>query len=184
METVTLLTPLRIEQADLVANRAGRLGERQKRSRRRRALLGTLICVWVAVVFFVEGARSHANGGQWLVPELIGAIVLALGLRFAVARLRDLDPAVRCLTGPVLLELARTGAAFGGASLQLTAAGERCRVPQSLHSTYKSWRRALTDRPYHVYVIGEPPGTVVGLEPADSRLGVPAGGHPSKAGFP
>jgi hypothetical protein len=57
-------------------------------------------------------------------------------------------------------------------------------VPQSLHSTYKSWRRALTDRPYHVYVIGEPPGTVVGLEPADSRLGVPAGGHPSKAGFP
>ena len=163
------MNPLRIEQTDILANRAGRLGKGQKRSRRLRALLGALICTWVAVVFFAEGATRHANGGQWLVPDLLGATTLVLGLCFAVSRLRNVDPAVRCLTGPVQLEPARTGALVG--RFHLRVGGERCRVPRSLRSTYKNWRTTLTDRPYCVYVAGEAPGTVVGIEPARPAAG-------------
>lgn len=140
-----------------------------------RTLLGALVCAWVAVFFFAAGAMSRANGGQWVVPELLGVLALALGLRFALSRSRDANPAVRCLAGPVELELARTGALFGGASLWLTVAGERCQIPQSLRSTYKRWRGVLTDQPYRVYVAGEASPAVVGLEPAEPSSG--AGRH-------
>lgn len=167
---MTLLSLLGIEPADILANRACRLGERQRRRRRLRTLLGVLIYTWVAVLLLAEWAMSRANGGQWLVPELLGVLALALGLRFAVARLRNANPTVRCLSGPVGLERTRSGALFGGTAFWLTVAGERCKVPKSLRSSHKNWRKALSNQPYRVYVIGEGSDTVVGMEPAELPL--------------
>jgi len=165
----TLFALLKIGPADLEANRAGRLGTGQMRNLRFRARIAIAAGASLGTVLVAGGMLSQANGGQWLVPALCGLAVYGVAIGGAISRRRELAVPVRRLTGEVALTLVAKGRA--GSSLKLLVCSEQCAVPQSLRSTYKAWRAALSERPYHVYVIGEAP-TVVGVEPASPSDGI------------
>jgi hypothetical protein len=158
-----LFALLKIGQADIEANRDGRLGTGQMRNLRSRARIAIAAGASLGTVLVAGALLSQANGGQWLVPALCGLAICGMTIGGAISRRRELAVPVRRLTGEVALTLVASGRA--GSSLKLLVCSEHCAVPQSLRSTYKNWRAALSERPYHVYVIGKAP-TVVGIEPA------------------
>jgi hypothetical protein len=156
-----LLGLLKIDRADLEANRAGRLGVGQRRRRRSQARMFLLAGLVLGGLFVAGGKMSAGNGGQWFVPVLIGVVIFAFATLRAITLLRSADIPVRRLTGPVSTQLVRMGRA--GTAFKLVVDGERCDLPRRVRSSDRRWREALTDRPYHVYVVGKLP-SVVGIE--------------------
>jgi hypothetical protein len=118
----------------------------------------------LGLLLIAGGIYSHANGGQWFVPALLGALALAAGLLVVLGtRGRGDGAPVRRLTGPVRVAVVRVGRT--GNALRLSVDGHECDLPRRRGAGLREWQGALTDQPYHVYVTGAYP-TVVAIEPA------------------
>ncbi|MDQ8046805.1 MAG: hypothetical protein AAGC46_18240 [Solirubrobacteraceae bacterium] len=162
-----LLALLKVDQADVLANREGRLGTGQRRNRRRANVGRAAACGALGVFFLVGARRSVDHGGQWFVPVLIGVVCLALAALFAYAAWhRDTMP-VRCLVGPAEVILVSVGR--GGVAAKLVVGGESCGLPslRNADTIRRDFEAQLRpDMSYRVYVVGQP-GTaaVVAIEP-------------------
>jgi hypothetical protein len=118
------LTLLRLGDADLAANRAGRLSANQRRRLRSRARAIAVAFAVLGLLLIAGGIYSNSNGGQWFVPVLLGVLVIAAGLAVARSERGNANQAVRRLTGRVDTLVVRVGR--GGTALRLTVAGEQC----------------------------------------------------------
>jgi hypothetical protein len=154
---------MQLDEDDLAANRAGRLSAAQQRRRRARARNAGLGFAALGLLLIAGGIYSNGNGGQWLVPVLLGVLALAAGALVLRGGRGRADVAVRRVTGRVDVALVRVGRA--GTALKLTVGGEQCDLPRRRGAGLHEWQAVLTDQPYHVYVIGAYPA-VVGIEPA------------------
>jgi hypothetical protein len=154
---------LRLDEDDLAANRAGRLSASQRQRRHSRARNSGIAFAALGLLLIAGGIYSDANGGQWFVPVLLGALALGAGLLVALSGRGGGEVAVRRLTGQVGVAVVRVGRT--GNALQLTVDGERCDLPRRRDAGFREWRAILTDQPYHVYVTGSFPA-VVAIEPA------------------
>jgi hypothetical protein len=159
-----LRTLLQLGEDDLAANRQGRLSAKQRRRQRSRAQAGGAAFAALGLLLIAGGIYSDANGGQWFVPVLLGALAIAAGLLVLLGThgRRDGVP-VRRITGPVGVVVVRVGRT--GTALRLSVDGHECDLPRRRGAGLREWQAALTDQPYHVYVIGAYP-TVVAIEPA------------------
>ena len=165
-----LLTLLGIDESDLVANRAGRMGDHQQAnqaSNARRLTLtgigGGALCAGFTVLIIVQG-------GTWPVPLGVGIGWVIMCLLLARSAARAETAAVYCLSGPVQVRKQTSGNPQGGVphvSLWLDVDGHSCLLPSSTSLDLDHWRSALGAGTLHVYVYGGPNvPKVVGIEPA------------------
>jgi hypothetical protein len=160
-----LLTLLQLGEDDLAANRQGRLSAEQRRRQRSRGQAAGAGLAALGLLLIAGGIYSDANGGQWFVPALLGALAFAAGLLIVLGtRGRRDNVPVRRITGPVSVMVVRVGRT--GNALRLSVDGHECDLPRRRGAGLREWQAALTDQPYHVYVTGASP-TVVAIEPAN-----------------
>jgi hypothetical protein len=164
-----LLKLLSIDESDLVANRAGRMGEHQKATQRVSAHRLTMTAAGGGALFALFAVLLVIQGGAWPLMIGVGAgwVVLCLALARTAARAET--AAVYCLTGPVSVRKVTTDAGASGVphhTLWLDVDGKSCLLPGSISFDLDRWRSALGPGGLRVYVYGGPKiPKVVGIEP-------------------
>jgi hypothetical protein len=165
-----LLKLLSIDESDLVANRAGRMGEHQQATQRLSARRLTLTAVGGGVLCALLAVLLVIQGGAWPVPTAVGVGWLGLCLALARSAARAETAAVYCLSGPVRVRKVTTDAGASGVphiTLWLDIDGKSCLLPGSISFDLDRWRSALGPGSVRVYAYGGPKiPKVVGIEPA------------------
>jgi len=165
-----LLKLLSIDESDLVANRAGRMGEHQQATQRTNARRLTLTAAGGGTLLALFSLLLVIQGGAWPVPLAVGAgwVVLCLALARMPARAETAP--VYCVSGPVRVRKTTTdaGSAYvGHTTLWLDIDGRSCLLPGSVSFDLDRWRSALGPGSVRVYMYGGPKiPKVVGIEPA------------------
>jgi hypothetical protein len=165
-----LLTLLGVDEDDIAANRAGRMGTHQQatlRANARRLRMGAAVGGGFFALFT---ALVVAQGGPWPVVLAVGVGWVVLCLLLARMPARGSTAAVQCLSGPVRVRKKRTAGTDGGLahiSLWLDVAGSSCLLPTAVSFDLNRWRAALGSGSLRVYVYGGPKiPKVVGIEQA------------------
>jgi hypothetical protein len=167
-----LLSAFRITHADLDANRLGRLGTRERRRMLMWCAIGVILGGAFGVWMLYEGVRSEVTppgvpAQDWIIPVVIGLVVLFITVAAARAYLLTMRRAVECVTGPVSISLVRAGRS---SILKLQVAGRAFTLPRPAHAPHgviAAYQAILTNRPYQVYVLGP---RVLAMEPAPESL--------------
>jgi hypothetical protein len=156
-DTHSLLAALGIDEADIEANRAGRLGPRQAKELRRsgaRNLAAAFVggAVLAAILFFV--ANRPLVPAQYITAGLLFAALLAVGVYDFVRTRRAASVGrVSVLSGPI------TVISRGTQGWHLRVADQEFRMP------VRPWNLE-PGAPYHVYFV-DGGRRIVGMEPAD-----------------
>jgi hypothetical protein len=166
-----LLTLLSIDESDLVANRAGRMGEHQQALQRTKARRLTAAAGGGGAVFAVFAVILVIQGGAWPLMLAVGAGWVVLCLLLARTAARAETAAVYCLSGPVRVTRRTEDSANNGSvphiTLWLGIDGKSCLLPTEVSFDVDRWRSALGPGSVRVYVYGGPKiPKVVGIEPA------------------
>jgi hypothetical protein len=154
-----LLRAFRMTQADLDANRLGRLGP----SQRRRTLqgvavgvvLGLALSAGVLIPTAVQARTPGVEAQNWIIPGVAGLAVLVITVTAAWGTLVRMQRTVACATGTLSLGVVRVGR--GGAVAKVHVAGRAFTLPRPPHATagvIGSYRAILTDGSYNVYFQG------------------------------
>jgi hypothetical protein len=165
-----LLTLLSSDESDLVANRAGRMGEHQQAAQRTNAHRLTVTAAGGGALFALFTVLLVIQGGAWPLTVAVGAgwVVLCLALARLAARAET--AAVYCLSGSVRVRKQTVDAGASVAphtTLWLDIDGKSCLLPTSISFDLDRWRSALGPGSVRVYVYGGPKiPKVVGIEPA------------------
>jgi hypothetical protein len=164
-----LLKLLSIDESDLVANRAGRMGEHQQATQKTNARRLTLTGAGGGVLLALFAVLLVIQGGAWPLPLAVGAGWVGLCLALARSAARAETAAVYCLSGPVRVRKVTTDAGASGVphhTLWLDVDGKSCLLPGSISFDLDRWRSALGPSGLRVYVYGGPKiPKVVGIEP-------------------
>jgi hypothetical protein len=166
-----LLTLFGIDESDIAANRAGRMGTHQQATLRANARRLRLTGVGGGAVFALLTAVVVAQGGgSWPVILVVGVGWVVLCLLLAGMPARGSTAAVQCLSGSVRVRKVKTAGTDGGlahTSLWLDVAGSSCLLPSAVSFDLDRWRAALGPGSLRVYVYGGPKiPKVVGIEQA------------------
>jgi hypothetical protein len=163
-----LLTLFGIDESDIAANRAGRMGTHQQATLRANARRLRLTGVGGGAVCAVLTAVVVVQGGPWPVILVVGVGWVVLCLLLAGMPARGSTAAVQCLSGPVRVRKRTTAGTDGGLahiSLWLDVAGSSCLLPTAVSFDLDRWRAALGPGSLRVYVYGGPKiPKVVGIE--------------------
>ena len=164
-----LLTLLSIDESDLAANRAGRMGEHQQAVQRTSARRLTVTAAAGGALFALFTVLLVAQGGAWPLTISIGAGWVVLCLVLARVAARAEMAAVYCLSGTVRVRKQTVEAAAGvpHTTLWLDIDGRSCLLPTLISFDLDRWRSALGPGSVRLYVYGGPKiPKVVGIEPA------------------
>jgi hypothetical protein len=165
-----LLHLLSIDESDLVANRAGRMGEHQQATQRVNARRLTIAAAGGGAVFGLLAVLLVIQGGAWPVPIGVGVIWVGTCLPLARVAARAETAAVYCVSGPVRIRKVTTDAGASGVphhTLYLDIDGKSCLLSGSVSFDLDRWRSALGPGSLRVYMYGGPKiPKVVGIEPA------------------
>jgi hypothetical protein len=165
-----LLRLLSIDESDLVANRAGQMGEHQQATQRTKARRLTVTAAGGGALLALLTVLLAVQGGAWPLPLAVGAGWVALCLALARVAARAETAHVYCLTGPVRVRKQTTDAGASGVpeiTLWLDIDGRSCLLPGSISFDLDRWRSALGPGSVRAYVYGGPKiPKVVGIEPA------------------
>jgi hypothetical protein len=165
-----LLHLLSIDESDLVANRAGRMGEHQQATQRTKARRLTMAAAGGGALFALFALLLVIQGGAWPLMIAVGAGWVVLCLLLARSAAGAETAAVYCLSGPVRVRKLTTDAGASGVpeiTLWLDVDGKSCLLPGSISFDLDRWRSALGPGSVRVYVYGGPRiPKVVGIEPA------------------
>ena len=148
----TLLQAFGIEQADLVANRGGTLGPRQRQRLLKSGNWNVAGAVLVGVILAAIPLASskHPKPVQFITGAVLFFIVLIVAIRyFRRTRAAVRADRVQGLVGPVSVR------SLGRSGFYLTVNGQSFRVP------IRPWH-ITNGAPYAVYVAA---GVIVGMEP-------------------
>jgi hypothetical protein len=165
-----LLHLLSIDESDLVANRAGRMGQHQQATQRTKARRLTMAAAGGGALFALFALLLVIQGGAWPLMIAVGAGWVVLCLLLARSAAGAETAAVYCLSGPVRVRKVTTDAGASGVpeiTLWLDVDGKSCLLPGSISFDLDRWRSALGPGSVRVYVYGGPRiPKVVGIEPA------------------
>jgi hypothetical protein len=165
-----LLALLSIDESDLVANRAGRMGEHQQATQRTKARRLTMAAAGGGVLFALFALLLVIQGGVWPLMIAVGAGWVVLCLLLARSAAGAETAAVYCVSGPVRVRRQTTDAGASGVpeiTLWLDVDGRSYLLPGSISFDLDRWRSALGPGSVRVYVYGGPRiPKVVGIEPA------------------
>lgn len=169
-EQEELLRALRITQADLEANRLGRLGPTQRRRTQRNVAVGVVFGValsaWILIADYNQMRMPGVEAQNWIIPGVVGLAVAVLTVTGAWATLRGLRRRVDCVTGTLSLKQVRVGR--GGTATRLQVEGRAfalARPPHTTGSLISVYGAMLTDGAYHVYAQGP---RLLSLEPVSA----------------
>jgi hypothetical protein len=166
-----LLKLLGIDEADLVANRAGQMGVHQQAAQRvqvRRLGIGT----WGgAGVFGLFTLLLVVQGGPWPLPVGVGVMWVTTFFLLGRSAQRQTNDAVRALNGPVHVRrtehLEGPNSSVPHITLWADVAGTSCLLPSAVSFDAARWRAAIGSGSVRVYVHGGAKiPKVVGIEPA------------------
>jgi hypothetical protein len=164
-----LLKLLSIDESDLVANRAGRMGEHQQATLRTNARRLTVAAAGGGALFALLTVILVIQDGAWPLPIAVGAGWVGLCLALARSAAGGETAAVYCLSGPVRVRKVTTDAGASGVphhTLWLDVDGKSCLLPGTISFDLDRWRSALGPGSVRVYVFGGPKiPKVVGIEP-------------------
>ena len=127
-----LLQLLSIDESDLVANRAGRMGEHQQATQVMKARRLTVAAAGGGVVFALLALLLVVQHGAWPLMIAVGAGWVVLCLLLARSAARAETAAVYCLSGPVRVRKVTTDAGASGVpeyTLWLDVDGKSCLLP-------------------------------------------------------
>jgi hypothetical protein len=165
-----LLHLLSIDESDLVANRAGRMGEHQQATQRMKARRLTIAAAGGGVLFALLALLLVIQHGAWPLMIAVGAGWVVLCLLLARSAAGAETAAVYCLSGPVQVRKVTTDAGASGVpehTLWLDVDGKSCLLPGLISFDVDRWRSAIGPEGARVYVYGGPKvPKVVGIEPA------------------
>jgi hypothetical protein len=166
-EREALFRLFRIGPSDLEANRAGRLGDRERKRFIRQwvtiVVIGALVSALFSVIAVNEAGIRHPSSEQWIVPGVLALAAATVTVLIGLFFRRGIAVAVTCVSGPVSIELVKAGR---GRVVRLKVDGRMFSLPTppgGWSGVVKPYRAVLTDQPYHVYVLGP---RVVAMEPA------------------
>jgi hypothetical protein len=163
-----LLALFRIDESDIAANRAGRMGAHQQATLRANARRLKLTGVGGGVIFALLTAPVLAQGGPWPVIVVVGVGWVVLCFLLAGMPARGSTAAVKCLSGPGRVRKVTTAGTQGGlahTSLWLDVGDSSCLLPTAVSFDLARWRAALGAGSLRVYVYGGPKiPKVVGIE--------------------
>jgi hypothetical protein len=165
-----LLHLLSIDESDLVANRAGRMGEHQQATQRLNARRLTIAAVGGGTLFALFAVLLVIQGGAWPLPIAVGVVWVGICLPLARVAARAETAPVYCVSGPVRVRKVTTDAGASGVphhTLWLDIDGRSCLLSGSVSFDLDRWRSALGPGSVRVYMYGGPKiPKVVGIEPA------------------
>lgn len=171
-EPEALLHAFRIKQADLEANRQGRLGP----SQRRRTLgglalgvaFGIALSAWILIPTFNQARTPGVEAQNWIIPGVAGLALAVLTVIGAWTTLRRMQRRVDCVSGVVSLSLVRVGR--GGLVAKADVAGRSFTLPRppgASSGVIPAYRAILTDGSYRVYVQGP---RLLAMEPVSGSV--------------
>jgi hypothetical protein len=171
-QDTALLRAFRITEADVEANRLGRLGPSQRgRTLRNLAVggvFGLALSAWILVATFNQARTPGVEAQNWIIPAVVGLAIAALTVSAVWTTLRGMRRRVECVTGTLSLGLVRVGR--GGIAAKLQVAGRSFTLPRPPHASagiVAAYRAILTDGPYQVYVQGL---RLVAMEPVSEPM--------------